>query len=86
MKKLDNNAGGSIPLILFLLGIVAFGGIYTLAFYIILPSLYTLIPNSVFKTVIIYGVIWFAPLVVIFVGILSLIIEGMKTHPSWRMN
>lgn len=82
--KLDNNAGGSIPLILFLLGLIASGGLYTLAFIIILPSLYGLIPNSVFKTVIIYGIIYFAPIVVIFVGIIALIQSGLKEHPSWR--
>lgn len=80
----SDTAGGSIPLILFILGLIAFGGIYTVAFIITLPHLYTLIPDSVFKTVILYGIIWFSPLVVVFVGIIALVQSGMKEHPSWR--
>ena len=81
---MNNNASGSIPLILFLFGVIAFGGLYTLMFIVIMPHLWPLIADSAYKTVIVYGVIWFAPLVVIFVGILALVTEGMKRHPSWR--
>lgn len=75
---------GSIPLVLWTLGLMAFGGIYTLGFVILLPRLWFVVPDSVYKTIIVYGIIWFAPILVIIIGIAALVIEGMKRNPSWE--
>lgn len=82
--KLDTNASGAIPLILVILGIIGFGGIYTLVFYVTLPHLYALIPNSIFKSYIIYGIVWYAPFIVVVVGILALIQAGAKKDVTWE--
>ena len=75
--------GSAIPIILFLGGIFAAGGLYSLLFIVVaLPTLSALIPDSVFKTVIL-GIIYFAPLIILIVGVLALLLAGMKRHPSW---
>jgi len=84
MRELKNNTDGSaIPLILFVAGVFGTGAVYTLLFIVVaLPSFSVLIPDSVFKTIII-GIVYFAPLIVLVIGVLALILAGMKRTPSW---
>jgi len=80
----DINASGSVPLVLFVLGIIAAGGLYTLAFLFLLPTFYVLIPNSIFKSFIIWGIVWYAPFTIAVVLVLALIQSGLKRE-SWEM-
>ena len=85
MRKLvhDTYAGGAIPMILFVMGVFGAGGLYTLFFVIIAPSLMDLIPNSIFR-ILIMGIIYAIPMVILVVGFIALMLEGMKEDPSWN--
>jgi len=76
IKKQDN-ASGAVPLILYMLGILAAGGMYTLCFIYIAPTLHDMIPDGYVKTTIL-GIILVVPLIILFVGAIALIIEGIK--------
>jgi len=83
MRSLKNNTEASaIPLILFVLGLFATGAVYTFCFIYIAPCFYDLVPNGMFKTLIL-GIIYFVPLVVLLVGVLSLLLSGIKKDGSW---
>lgn len=77
--KMDDNASGAIPLILYILTIITAGALYTMLFIVIFYKTFVdLIPDSPFKTIIVWGVIYFAPLIVIVVGIIALIMEAQR--------
>lgn len=87
-KRIKQNIRGcdyasANPIIVVTLGIFAAGGFYTLFFIYIAPSLYDLIPDSDFKIVIL-GLIFVTPGIIVIVGILAMIKEGMKDNPSWN--
>ena len=82
--KLNDYGSGAVPPLLMVFGIVAAGGLYSLCFLVILPALYGLVPDTIFKTFIIYGIFYFAPLVIIITGIMALIQSGMKQEMYWR--
>jgi len=67
-----------IPIIYFIMTIIAVGALFTLLFIEIgFPTLLGYIPNSDSKTFIrmmLYGI----PLIVLFVGVICLIREGLK--------
>ncbi len=83
-RSLKNNDDASaIPLILFILGLFGSGAVYSFCFIVIAPSLYDLIPDSMFKTLIL-GIIYFVPLVILIVGVLALLLSGMKKSNAWQ--
>ncbi len=77
-KIINNNEASAIPVILFVLGLLVAGLMYTVFFIMFAPTLYVLIPDSVFKTIIIWGFIYFLPVVIIFVGAITLMISAQK--------
>ena len=85
MKKLlhDHDAGGAIPMILYTMGLLGSGGLYTLFFIIIAPSLTSLMPDSIFR-IFIMGIIYTIPMIILVVGFIALMLEGMKADPSWQ--
>jgi len=87
MRKIKDNIDASaIPLILFIFGVFVAGAFYTLLFVIVgIPSLSPLIPDSMFKTFIL-GIIFYSPFIILVVGIVALVLEGIKRSPNWRYN
>lgn len=79
-KLLNNNYGSPVPLALFFLTIFVCGAFYTLLFVEFgLPTFDSWIPASDAKTLIITG-IYAIPLFIILVGILALLLEGLKRN------
>jgi len=86
IMKMDDNASGAIPLILYILGIVTSGALYTMLFIVVFYKTFVdLIPDSSFKTVIVWGILYFAPLIVIVVGIIALIQEAQRDTALWEV-
>lgn len=79
----NNYGSGAVPPILFIFGLVVAGGLYSICFLTILPALYGLVPDTIFKTFIIYGIFYFAPMIILIIGIIALIQAGMKQDISW---
>lgn len=81
---IHDEQASAIPMILFILGLLGAGAMYSLFFIIVgIPTLSPFIPDSMFKTLII-GIIYFSPFVVLIVGVLALMQSGMKWNPMWR--
>ena len=78
-KFLNNSVASAVPLILFLLTIVSMGALYTLFFIEIgYPLLDTIIvPDSDSKTFIMMCM-YAIPLVVLIVGVIALLMAGLK--------
>ena len=73
----DNNAS-AVPVILFVVTIIAVGAMYTLFFLEIgFPALSSYIPASDSKTFIMM-LLYAIPLVVLLVGVVSLLLAGIK--------
>ena len=79
MKKfLNNDQGNAVPILLFLATIISVGALYTLFFiYIFFPGISPLVPASDSKTLIMMF-LYAIPLVVMVVGVISLIMAGLK--------
>lgn len=79
MRKLKNNNYGSIvPIVLFIVTLVGCGGLYTLFFLEFgLPFFDSMIPDSDVKTFL-YMCFYAMPLMVLVVGSLCLVREGLK--------
>jgi len=74
----QDNIGSVVPLILFILTIFGCGALYTLFFTeFALPTLSSFIPASDSKTFI-FMLIYALPLIILIVGVLSLLKEGLK--------
>lgn len=77
-KLISNNTGSVIPLILFFLVIFVCGALYTFLYIEFgLPLFNSWIPSSDAKTFIIMC-IYSMPLIILIVGILWLLISGLK--------
>lgn len=76
---IDNEEADAIPLILYVMGVIVGGALYTLFFIYIAPSFYGLIPASVYR-VLFLGILYFIPLLILFIGILSMIKAGLKRY------
>ena len=75
----DNNAS-ALPVILFVVTIIACGAMYTLFFIeIAIPSLSSFIPASDSKTLIMM-LIYAMPLTVLLVGVVALMLAGIKRN------
>ena len=75
----DNN-GSAVPVILFVVTLIAVGALYTLLFIeICIPTLGGYIPASDSKTLIMMF-IYAMPLTVLLVGIVSLMLAGVKRN------
>jgi len=75
----DKNAS-AVPIILFIMTIFLCGGLYTLFFIEIgFPVLGSWIPGSDSKTFIMMG-IYAIPLFIVIIGILALLLSGLKYH------
>jgi Kef-type K+ transport system membrane component KefB len=81
MRKLkENNNGSIVPIIAFFLTIIVCGALYTVLFLEFgLPTLKSWIPASDAKELIITG-IYAIPLIVALVGVLALLLSGLKHH------
>ena len=79
MKKLiSNNEASAVPLLLFFLTIFACGGLYTFFFIeFAQPTFNSWIPASDAKTFIMMC-IYAIPLFIVIIGILSLLMSGLK--------
>jgi len=78
----NNNEASAIPIILFVGGLLVSGLMYTVFFIMVAPSLFIFIPDSVYKTIIIYGFIWFLPMIILIVGVIALLISAQKKNPD----
>ena len=75
---IDNQEASAVPLILFLVTIFVCGALYTLFFLEIgFPLLDGFIPASDSKTFI-YMLIYAIPLFVVVIGVIALLISGLK--------
>jgi len=79
-KLISNNRGSAIPLILFFLTIFVCGALYTFLFLeFALPQFSSWIPDGDAKVFIMMG-IYSIPLFIIVVGIIALLISGLKRN------
>jgi len=70
-------------MMLYILGVIAVGAIYTILFIYIAPSiLYPFIPASIYKTIIV-GICYFAPLLVLVTLTIALELSGLKKQVNW---
>jgi len=77
---IKNNYGSPVPIMLFLMTIIACGALYTLFFVeVAFPNLLNFIPDSDSKTFIMMGM-YAIPLIVLIVGVFCLIKEGVKPY------
>lgn len=77
---LKDDKGSAVPVILFVVTLVAVGALYTLFFIeIAIPTFSSYIPASDSKTLIMMF-IYAMPLTVLLVGIVSLLIAGLKRN------
>ena len=76
----SNNEASAVPLILFFLTIFVCGALYTYLFVEVgFPLMSGWIPASDYKIFIMMG-LYAIPLFVVIVGILSLLLSGLKYH------
>ena len=76
--KNDNNAGGALPLIIALIGLIVGGALYSLLFIEIgFPEFLGFIPSSDSKTFIVM-MLRAVPLFVLFVFIVAVIKQGIR--------
>lgn len=78
-RFISNEFGSAVAIILYVFTIFAAGGLYTIFFIKVAPVFYDMIPASVYKDVIL-GFIYFIPLLIILMAILSLIQSGLKRY------
>jgi len=79
-KIINDNEASAVPLILFFLTIFVCGALYTFLFVEVGQPLFdSWIPASDSKTFIMMG-IYAIPLFVLIVGVLSLLLSGLKHH------
>lgn len=84
MKLIDNIEASAVPLILFFMTIFLCGGIYTLLFIEFgIPLVDSWVSSSDSKTFIMMG-IYAIPLIILVVGVVWLIIQGLKSR-GWTM-
>ena len=78
VKLLNNNIGSAVPVILYVLGIIGAGALYTLLIIEVgQPTFDSYIPSGDVKTFVmmmIYGI----PLFILVVGVIALIRSGLK--------
>jgi len=78
VKLLNNNIGSAVPVILYVLGIIGAGALYTLLIIEIgQPTFDSYIPAGdvkIFVMMMIYGI----PLFILVVGVIALIRSGLK--------
>jgi len=81
MRKLtSNNSGSAVPLLLFIITIIACGALYTLFFVEVgFPSLRSFIPESDSKTYIMMG-IYAIPMFILIFGVFAVIRAGIKEN------
>ena len=85
--KLNDEGSGAVPVLLFIITIIAAGALYTLLFITIFYKVFAvLIPDSVFKSVIVWGAFYYAPIVIIVVGILWVVQMGLKESQTWSVD
>lgn len=77
-KIINNNTASAVPVIIFFIAIFACGALYTLFFVeFAYPELSGYVPESDSKTFIMM-LMYAIPLIVILIGVISLLLAGLK--------